>query len=40
MKKFLASLVLLLLALFGWATIAGACSFFWYQPEMPQKPQK
>ena len=40
MKKFFASLVLLLVALFGWATIASACLWGWYQPELPQKEQK
>jgi cyclic lactone autoinducer peptide len=39
MKKFLASLVFFLLAFLGWATIAGACVVWFYQPELPQKPQ-
>lgn len=40
MKKFLVSLVLILLAIFGWATMASACVWMWYQPEMPQRPQE
>jgi cyclic lactone autoinducer peptide len=40
MKKFLASLVLFILAFFSWAAVAGACYWYWYQPELPQKPQE
>ena len=40
MKKFFASLVLFLAVLLGLATIASACVWGWYQPELPQKEQK
>jgi cyclic lactone autoinducer peptide len=40
MKKFIASLVLFLVSLLAFAATAGACMWFLYQPEMPQKPQE
>jgi cyclic lactone autoinducer peptide len=40
MKKFIASLIVFVLLAFGLASTAGACFWFLYQPEMPQKPQK
>ena len=40
MKKFIASLVIFVLLIFGVVSTAGACWFLAYQAEMPQKPQK
>jgi cyclic lactone autoinducer peptide len=40
MKKFIVSLVLSLVAIFTIASTAGACTWWFYQPELPQKPQK
>ena len=39
MRKFIASLVLLVVTFLGMVSIAGACGFFWYQAELPQKPE-
>jgi cyclic lactone autoinducer peptide len=40
MKRFIASLVVLLMFVIGILSITGACWWMFYQPEMPQKPQK
>ena len=40
MRKFIASLVITLLAFFGLASAAGACTWIFYQPELPQKLEK
>jgi cyclic lactone autoinducer peptide len=40
MKKFLASLVVLFMFILGLLSITGACWAYYYQAEMPQKPQK
>jgi len=39
MKKTLIASILALIILFGAASIAGACVWWFYQPELPQKPQ-
>jgi cyclic lactone autoinducer peptide len=40
MKKFVASLVILLLVFLGLVSACGACYWWQYQPELPQRPQK
>ncbi|HEX3048675.1 MAG TPA: cyclic lactone autoinducer peptide [Bacillota bacterium] len=40
MKKFSASLVIFLATLLAMLSICSACAMFWYQPELPQKPQR
>ncbi|HEX3048674.1 MAG TPA: cyclic lactone autoinducer peptide [Bacillota bacterium] len=39
MKKLSASLVIFLATVLSMLSICSACSWFWHQPDVPQKPQ-
>ncbi|MCL6591472.1 MAG: cyclic lactone autoinducer peptide [Firmicutes bacterium] len=40
MKRLGASMVVFLATTLALFSICSACIYFWYQPELPQKPQK